>query len=330
MRRTEALPYFQPIGERDRFLPEGPRAMRRQSREGIAWVNIQCSPDSTCGSLFFYDPSESREEGEQLAFDYRLDCPSRPGFLLPIEGGDRVLVGLEKVLQVCDLAKGDWSPPLARIPDGDPRTIINDAEIVPGGKAIVFGTKDTRFDAEAKLAQLYLYTVDDNRISVLADKQVCSNGKVIASDERGLILYDIDTPTRKVVRYRLDLRDRTATPDGVALDLANQVGFPDGMRGCGDGTAIIAFYNPELAEAGRAVRFNLATGEAVQEWTTPGSPRVTCPLLVKRPDGVKLILTTATEGMPAEMQAKCPNAGCLFIADTQLAECPDGEVVRLP
>lgn len=78
----------------------------------------------------------------------------------------------------------------------------------------MFGTKDTKFDMEAKLAQLYLYTVDDNRISVLADKQVCSNGKVIATDERGPILYDIDTPTRKVVRYRLDLRvwdDRAPT-----------------------------------------------------------------------------------------------------------------------
>ena len=72
------------------------------------------------------------------------------------------------------------------------------------------------------------------------------------------------------------------------------------------------------------------TGETVQEWTTPGSPRVTCPLLVRRPDGVKLILTTATEGMPAETRARCPNARCLFIADMQLAECPAGEMVRLP
>jgi sugar lactone lactonase YvrE len=93
---------------------------------------------------------------------------------------------------------------------------------------------------------------------------------------------------------------------------------------------IVAFYNPDFAAAGRAVRFDLATGAAVEEWTTPGSPRVTCPLLVKRPDGVKLILTTATEGMPAEMRAKCPNAGCLFIADTQLATCPEPELVRLP
>jgi sugar lactone lactonase YvrE len=101
------------------------------------------------------------------------------------------------------------------------------------------------------------------------------------------------------------------------------------MCDCGDGTVIIAFYNPDFAPAGKAIRFDLATGKAVEEWTTPGSPRVTCPLLVKRPDGVKLILTTATEGMPAEMRAKCPSAGCLFIADTHLETCPEPEVVRL-
>ena len=67
----------------------------------------------------------------------------------------------------------------------------------------------------------------------------------------------------------------------------------------------------------------------IEEWTTPGSPRVTCPLLVKRPDGVKLILTTATEGMPAEMKATCPEAGNLFIADTSLTDCPVPELVRL-
>jgi sugar lactone lactonase YvrE len=167
-------------------------------------------------------------------------------------------------------------------------------------------------------------------VSLLADGQTCSNGKVFGQDARGLILYDIDTPTRKVVRYRLDVAARKATLDGTAIDLGNETGFPDGMCDCGDGTVIIAFYNPDFAEAGRAVRFDLPSGKAVEEWTTPGSPRVTCPLLVKRPDGVKLILTTATEGMPPDMRARCPNAGCLFISDTRLETCPEPEVVRLP
>jgi sugar lactone lactonase YvrE len=333
MRRTEARVLITPE-EDDRFLPEGPRdhSDLTTGNHGIGWVNIQRASDPARGDLHFhnFEPPGDSDLWTQ-------DCPGRPGFFLPtvdpgVSGGDglrmRDLVGIEKSLYLYHTWEPSWHK-LATIPDANPRTIINDAEIVPGGKAVVFGTKDTKFDSEAKLAQLYLYTVDDNRISVLADKQVCSNGKALATDARGLILFDIDTPTRKVVRYRLDVAARTATPDGVALDLANQIGFPDGMRGCGDGTAIIAFYNPEFAEAGRAVRFNLTTGEVIEEWLTPGSPRVTCPLLLKRPDGVKLILTTATEGMPAEMRAKCPNAGCLFIADTQFADCPEPEVVRL-
>jgi sugar lactone lactonase YvrE len=238
-----------------------------------------------------------------------------------------VLVGVEKQLRIASVDDGEWSEPLASIPDDNPRTIINDAEVVPGGKAVVFGTKDTQF--RDPIAHLYLWTVDDNRVTVLADKQTCSNGKVFRTDARGLILYDIDTPTKKVARYRLDVAARAATFDGVAIDLADQVGFPDGMCDCGDGTVIIAFYNPDYADAGKAIRFNLATGRAVEEWTTPGSPRVTCPLLVQRPEGVKLILTTATEGMPAEMRARCPNAGCLFIADTQFDSCPEPEFVRM-
>lgn len=323
MRTTEARVYIDFTEEPDRFLPEGPRWLTVEGRPALAWVNIQRDASAADGDLHVHFP------GTDGSADAGLGCPGRPGFLLPFEGEDQVLVGVEKSLRLCDLAEGVWTDPLATIPDANPRTIINDGEVVPGGKAVVFGTKDTKFDAEAKLAHLYLYTLDDHRISVLAGKQVCSNGKVFASDARGLILFDIDTPTRKVVRYRLDVAARTATPDGTALDMSNQVGFPDGMCDCGDGTVIVAFYNPDFAATGRAVRFNLTTGEAVEEWTTPGSPRVTCPLLVKRPDGVKLILTTATEGMSADMRAKCPDAGCLFIAETQLADCPPPEVLRL-
>jgi sugar lactone lactonase YvrE len=324
MRSTAAKVYIDFTEETDRFLPEGPRWMMLDGRPALVWINIQISATATDGDIHIHFP------GTDGSDDSGVGCPGRPGFLLPLAEPDRALVGIDKDLRIVDLADGLWSDPVARIPDDNPRTIINDAEVVPGGKAVVFGTKDTQFDAAAKLAHLYLYTPDDNQVTVLASKQVCSNGKVFASDERGLILYDIDTPTRTVVRYRLDVGARKATPDGVALDLSKEPGFPDGMCGCGDGTAIIAFYNPEFVEAGRAVRFNLTTGEAIEEWVTPGSPRVTCPLLVKRPEGVKLILTTATEGMAPEMRAKCPNAGCLFLADTTLADCPPPELVGPP
>ena len=318
VRSTAARVFVAPDDDEDGFLPEGPRSIALDGRDAVIWVNIQTAADAARGALHarFWDDGE-----------YRVwNLHGRPGFVFPTDSPGLVLVGIEKEVGTLDLETNEFTP-LARIPDDHARTIINDGEVAPGGRAIVFGTKDTRF-AE-NIAALYLFTLDDNRVSLLADRQLCSNGKVFATDGQGLILLDIDTPTRQVVRYRLDLAARTAANLGVALELRDEPGFPDGMCDAGDGTVIVAFYNPEPTPAGRAVRFDLATGRAIEKWTTPGSPRVTCPLLLPRPDGVKLILTTATEGMPADQREKCPAAGSLFIADTPLAAVPAAEVVRL-
>ena len=172
---------------------------------------------------------------------------------------------------------------------------------MPGGRGVVFGTKDVRF--ADPIAHLYLFTLD-GRLSTLADGHLCSNGKVFD----GMTLYDIDTPRRNVIRYRLDIDGRKLHEEGVVLDLSSRAGFPDGMCAGAQGTVIIAFYNPEPVAAGRAIRFDLRTGEAIEEWTTPGSPRVTCPLLCAVEATTHLFLTTAVEGMPDDA-AKCPDAG---------------------
>jgi sugar lactone lactonase YvrE len=321
MPTTAARVFQAPPREEYGYLPEGPRRLLISGRPWLVWVNIQDGPNATTGSV--HGRSLGRPD-----LTFALPCPARPGFLLPVAGGDRALVGLDQELRVLDLSTGRWGEPLVRLPDAHPRTIINDAEVVPGGRAVVFGTKDTRF--QDPVAALYLYTVDDNRVSVLAERQLCSNGKVIRRDNGSWLLFDIDTPTRRVVRYRLDVVARTATPEGVAVDTSAQTGLPDGMCDCGDGSVIVAFYNPGYAEAGRAVRFDLATGQPLDEWTTPGSPRVTCPLLVEGEGGVELLLTTATEGMPPDLRVRCPNAGSLFLAPTGLGTCPEPEAVRLP
>lgn len=303
--------------EKDRFLLEGPKEIVFDDRDALIWVNIQTATDTTHGDIHmrFWDTGERRV----------LHQDTRPGFLLPTDAPGYVLVGREKEIGVVDLRTNDWTP-LATIPDGNPRTIINDGEVVPGGRAVVFGTKDLRF-AEP-IAHLYLFTLDDRQITTLADKQTCSNGKIVTLRDGGLLLYDIDTPTRKVVRYRLDLAARKAHLDGVALELGNVPGFPDGMIDGGDGTAIIAFYNPDPVDEGVAIRFELDSGKMVEQWTTPESPRVTCPLLIEREGKVQLVLTTAVEGMPAAMREQCRDAGCLLIGETSCTHAPTTELVR--
>jgi sugar lactone lactonase YvrE len=301
--------------EEDKFLPEGPRAVTLSGRPALAWVNIQTAPDATRGAVHvrFWDTGERR----------RYATPARPGFLLPTDAPETLFLGMEKAVGTLNLATGLWSP-LATIPDANPRTIINDGEVVPGGRAVVFGTKDTKF--AAAIAELYLFTLDDQRVTLLAGEQTCSNGKVFAGSS---VLFDIDTPRKVVTRYQFDLQNRKVDSGQIAVDLRSDEAFPDGMRDGGDGSAIVAFYNPHRGGAGKAVRYRLDTGAAIEEWATHGSPRVTCPLLVERDRAVKLLLTTATEGMSAELRKDAPNAGSLFIADTTVRMMPAAERVRL-
>jgi sugar lactone lactonase YvrE len=304
--------------EEDRFLPEGPRNVLVDGREALVWVNIQMAADSIHGALRlrFWDTGATR----------KLPQRARPGFVFPTDRDGCLVVGMEKEIGLLDLRTESWTP-WAAIPDANPRTIVNDGEIVPGGRAIVFGTKDVRFTEP--IAHLYLFTLDDRRISVLADEQLCSNGKVLRALSGGrCLLFDIDTPKRNVLRYVLDLEKRTLQLDAVQLDLSAIEGFPDGMVDGGDHTFIIAFYNPSRGGPGTAIRFDPA-GAIVEEWTTPGSPRVTCPLLVQREGRIQLIVTTAVEGMPAELRQASPAAGNLFIGETSLIKLPAAETVWL-
>jgi sugar lactone lactonase YvrE len=309
---------FAPSAEADRFLPESPHAVTVSGRPALAWVNIQTAEQARSGAIHlrFWDTCEHRI----------LPQPARPGFMTLTDRPGVVLVGREKELGTLDLATNHWTA-LAKIPDDNPRTIINDGAAVPDGSAVVFGTKDLQF--KAPIANLYLFTVADRQVSVLADRQVCSNGKVFARDADGLILYDIDTPRRVVTLNRLDLHRRSVRETGTALNLRTVDGFPDGMVDAGDGSMIIAFYNPTRVRDGRAYHYDLCTGERLSEWTVPGSPRVTCPLLIERDGSVQLVLTTAVEGMPDEQRVDCPHAGDLFIAETDCRSAPESERVRL-
>ncbi|MCX8138807.1 MAG: SMP-30/gluconolactonase/LRE family protein [Gemmataceae bacterium] len=325
--RWAAQVWLRPAREEDAFLPEGPRYFRWQGRDAVIWVNIQTSRQADRGRLMV-----AATEAEGPAEVRSFDCPGRPGFVLPTDRDGVVLVGIDHCLCLFDLEQQVWSRPLAHLPQAHPRTTINDGEVTPDGRAIVFGTKDLLF--REPFGCLYLYDVPQRRLHVLAEGQTCSNGKVIRQEAEGWILYDIDTPTRQVRRYRLDIEGGQAQFLDVALDWHGWEEFPDGMCAADDQSVIIAFYHPGDRDGGRAVRFDLESREAVEEWEVPFSPRVTCPLLLPpssppRSDRARLILTTAEEGMPPEVRQRNPNAGCLFQAPTSLPAAPEPAVVRL-
>lgn len=299
---------FRPETEAQRFLPEGPYPLDHHS---LSWVAIQHGKTSPTGSLNVLNLSSLTNQ--------RFDLPGRPGFAFPTNHDGEFVIGLERELGLFNTHDGSWKVIERQIDSAVSGTIINDGVAFDGG--LIFGCKDLKF-AEEK-AGLYLWRGRDRKLIQLRNDQICSNGKVILGNGDRVTLLDIDSPKKTIVRYDVDVAHGTATQHSQpVVDFRDGSVFPDGMIATPDGNGVIvAFYNPADVDCGEARQYSL-DGQLEAVWKTDRSPRVTCPQLIHRPDGVKLILTTADEGMSPEQQACHSNAGCLFIADTDFTSVP--------
>ncbi len=290
-----------------RYLPEGPIPLGTSL---VSWVAIQHGADIASGSLNLYNLTTGTNRSH--------DLPGRPGFAFPCDSDDTFVVGCERSLGIYNTAKNSWQPFCDGIDDDVDNTIINDGLV--HGDNLIFGTKDLEF--ATRKAGLYLYRGSDKQLIRLRDDQICSNGKAIQTDSSGgLRLIDIDSPTRQVVSYRIDIDSGSLGEPEVVINLRDDPAVPDGAILTPDQRGIIvSMFRPEFAEYGETRLYDLSSGELKCTWRTPGSPQNTCPALVRHGDGLKLLITTAVEHMAPEIQEKCPNAGQLFLGDTDLQD----------
>ena len=285
-----------------RFLPEGPQVA---GPDTISWVSIQHGPESRFGSLNLLNMKTGQNKNIPLA--------GRPGFAFPQSAPNTFLIGLERCVGLFDTVTGKWDPVTDELEQGVEGTILNDGE--PYADGVVFGAKDVNF--KEKKAGLYLWQNSISKLTVIRTDQTCSNGKVITQDGHTLTVLDIDTPDRTVDRFTINLETAEATEREVVINLKSRDDYPDGMVATPDGkSVIIAFYNPNDVEFGVAEQFSLKTGEVEARWTTPKSPRVTCPLLLESDGKIQLVLTTAVEDMTEVQLEQHENAGSMFISET--------------
>ncbi len=304
-----------PASEELRFLPEGPYAI---DNNRFSWVAIQHGANANFGSLNIFDLSNNTNQSFPL--------PGRPGFAFPTSMSNVFVVGCERSLGFYDANTGDWQVFEDQVDHDVENTIINDGLVHRSN--LIFGTKDLEFKTQK--AGLYLWRKKDRKLIRLRNDQICSNGKAVIEQVDGtVLLYDIDTPTKQVACYIIDIDEGTIGPRQVALDLSNLPFFPDGMTMTADQlSVIISFYNPSAAEYGETRQYRLSDGELEMTWTTPGSPQATCPRLISHDGKVRLVITTAVEHMPAEERSAAPNAGSIFIADTQFSQPSDAPKFR--
>lgn len=287
---------------KSRYLPEGPRAL---APSRLLWLTIQSGPTAAHGELHVLNTLRSENRSWRL--------PGRPGFAFATDRDGVFLVGMERAVGLFDTVRQRFSPLVEGVDGHTTGTIVNDGELCAAG--LVFGTKDTAF-AERK-ASLWFLRRQDLRLFHLRDDQLCSNGKIVRELANGALeLFDIDSPSRVVMRYELDPATGTLSPATIAVDLRKERAVPDGMVLVpGTDEAVIAMFDPEPAEYGRALWCSLRTGEVLREFRTVGAAQVTCPAWLPTAQGCQLVLTTAAENLDATRIAGQPNAGCLFVCE---------------
>lgn len=315
-RTSVASLLFFPDSEEHRFLPEGPTSLGQGK---FSWVAIQHGADAKVGSLNIYDIASGQNQSFEL--------PGRPGFAKPTSRDGVFVVGCERQLGLFDTSDASWELLTDEVDANVDGTIINDGTLY--GDNIVFGTKDLEF-ATPK-AGLYLYRMSDRKLLKLAGGQVCSNGKDVVDNGGELELIDIDSPTKKVVRYGIDIKAGRLTAPKTIVDLGDLEAVPDGMVLTPDEQSmIVSFYNPNPAPHGETRQYSLHDGSLEEVWQTPSSPQNTCPLLLEMPGGgVKLIITTAVEHMPAERRGVASAAGGIFSCDTNFSTSPATPVLPI-
>jgi sugar lactone lactonase YvrE len=310
--RFEASVYFTPPTEDLRFLPECPRILRNYPDRGskLGWVAIQHAVGSHEGSINVLDLASGSNESFPLR--------GRPGFIAETTEPGVVLVGFEQQLAYFNLCTGVLGDTIARIP-ASRNVIINDGLAVDGG--VLFGTKDVQFSEP--IAALYYLDFATHEVRPILKEQICSNGKFLCRDDEGATLIDVDSKPKRISRYRLDSKLERIIESSLILSPESLSAFPDGLRpapaygGSLEGESmLVAYYNPGPRSNGLGQQVRLDDGAVLCEWIVPGAPRVTCPEFVELDGKVKVLFTTAVEGMPPEIRRIAPASGCIFIAET--------------
>lgn len=308
-----AKPFFEPTDEALRYLPEGPRVLQNHPTgvgQLLGWVAIQHSATEERGSFNILDLSTRQNKTHAL--------PGRPGFFAETTRPGVILVGLERRLAFYNYLDGTLEETGISVSD-NPRVIINDGLAVEGG--VFFGTK--HLDFNQPVAALYFFDIGSRQLIEVSPGQTCSNGKLFLPDAEGAILIDTDTTPKEISRYRLDRSRRKILSKSLLIEPHALPAYPDGMRPTPDGGGIlVAFYNPEAVTDGLARRYDLVDGAAGQDWVIPGSPRVTCPEFVELDSSIKVVFTTAVEGMSQSIRNHAPGAGSMYIADTPFDRLP--------
>jgi sugar lactone lactonase YvrE len=276
--------------------------------EGPVWNEAEKRALWTDNAVGIIHEAEFRgESGWRETRRWNLERPV--GAAIPRTRGGLVVVGGTEVLLLDDAGK---ITPLATI-DADPNAVsLNDAKCDRKGRLWV-GTAAQDFSS--RIGALYRVDPDGTVATVLTDV-VISNGLDWSPD--GSVFYHIDSFTRSVCAFDLDLTPGTIRNRRHIITLPAGVGSPDGMTVDRDGCLWVAIFG-----SGEVRRYS-PDGE-ILACVKVSAPCVTS-CAFGGSDGGDLLITSAAVRLPepvlsvigltadmANLAARAPGAGGLFV-----------------
>jgi sugar lactone lactonase YvrE len=268
----------------------GEGAIWDQRRQALYWVDI-------LGKRFHHlSPTTGSPE--------TYDVGQFIGTLVPCRRDDEVLVALHRGIaryhlqtrQLTHLGDPEYNHPELR---------FNDGKCDPAGR---FWAGTMPLDCRTPTGNLYCYH-PDGRLECKLTGVTISNGIAWSRDAR--TMYYIDTPTHRVDAFDFDNTTGHITNRRVAINVATEMGYPDGCTLDAEGMLWIAHFG-----GSRVTRWNPATGAHLGHIMLP-TPNVTsCAFGGKNLD--QLYITTASVGI----KQPDPNAGALFVVEPGVCGLP--------
>jgi len=267
------------------FLGEGP--YWHVARQSFFWVDIEN------GKLF--EHNLKTKETKTRSFPHRL--------AVVLEGKENELIlGLDRKLARFNLITEElnW---LYEVESEYPLHRFNDGKVDPKGR-IWIGTLSTLFTKGA--GSLYCISGNTQVEKKLSDLTI-SNGMAWTEDNQ--TFYFIDTPTRKIQAFNFDLETGEIELKRIAVEIPEELGFPDGMCIDREGMLWVAHYG-----GSGVYRWNPKSGKLLDKIELPVPHVTSCCFGGENLD--MLLITTAQENLTESQLKKYPMSGDAFLVKT--------------
>jgi len=273
---------------------------RAQLGEGLHW-------DAAHGVLWFVDilgRRVMRWRPDEPAWD-EWPTPQRVGWVLPVEGSDWLLAGLQGGAALLHLQgstlKWRWWAPMF---EAHPTLRLNDAKADATG-SVWAGSLNHQDQTRADGA---LFRIDGRGVVTQVDSgYLVANGPAIRPD--GRLMLHTDSGRRVIHAFDLDAAAGRLSGKRVWRVFAEEEGYPDGMTFDAEGAVWVAHWG-----AGCVSRF-APDGTLLRRVALPAAHVTNVCFAGAALD--RLFVTTATAGRTAEQLAAEPLAGGLFGIDTR-------------